>query len=103
MSVFFTLISLFPGLSNGVEGFLKDIFGRTAGRALGKILVVLMMVLVYPVLKYTVGKQENFIRLKNEYLNFSPEEQALAAKKGARFFYLCLASLILPLILNMFG
>lgn len=103
MSVFFTLILISPSLGNGIEDFLEDVFGRTSGRAIGKILAILIMALVYPVIKYTIGTQENFNRLKNIYLGLLPEEQALAAKKGARFFYLCLASLAVPFVLSVVG
>ncbi len=101
MAVFFTLVLIFPSIGNGIEGFLKDLFGRSLGRAIGKLLAFSLIAIIYPIVKYTIGTQENYLRLKEIYLNLPPEEQTLAAKKGARFFYLCLASLIVPLILSM--
>lgn len=83
---FYLLMVISPDLADSFEDVLKDIFGRSAGKLIGQLLVIVLLIIIYPIVKMRVGSQNNFDRIKSDFLKMSKTEQAAFAQKGKLFF-----------------
>ena len=97
---FFLLFTVSPNTADAVEDFFKDVFGRTTGKAIGQLLLLFLLVIVYPIITRTIGTQDNFERITAELLKMTKVEQEKISKKGSTFFIFSIIFMIIPIFLK---
>jgi hypothetical protein len=70
-------ISFVPGFNESMTKNIRNIFGYSSGRSIGRLLAIPLIVIIYFILGITTGSKENF-RLKVETFMQYPDE----VKKG---------------------
>lgn len=98
---FFLIITISPNAADVMEDFFKAIFGRTAGKAIGQFLIIFLLAITYPLIIRTIGTQENFERITEEFLKMQPQEQEKIAKKGSTFFIFSILFMVIPIFLKV--
>jgi hypothetical protein len=74
-------VSFVPGFNEGITKSVRDIFGRTSGRSIGKLLALPLFVILYFVLSFTVGSKEKFTAYADTFMQYPDEEKKKANKK----------------------
>lgn len=97
----FLISTISPTVADMGEDLMKDIFGRTAGKKIGQLLLIMMLAIIYPIISKTIGTQENFEHITAEFLKTPKDEQKIVAKKGSRFFIFSVIFMIVPIFLKM--
>ena len=91
---------IFPDVADWFDDMFKDIFGRSSGKTIGRLIGIALILLIYPILKFTVGTEESFNNAINQYEAMSDEDKDKTAKKGKWFFLLSVSSIAIPFILG---
>lgn len=97
---FFWIITISPDAADTMEDFLKAIFGRTVGKAIGQFLMIFLLAIAYPIIIKTIGTQDNFERITEAFLKMPQDEQEKIAKKGSTFFIFSIIFMIVPIFLK---
>lgn len=103
LSSFFVIYLLFPSIADTTEGFLKSIFGRGLGRTIGRIMAILLVLIIYPIVSYTIGSQANYDKTISTYESFSVARKNQIAKRGGLFMYCTLGVIVIPILLSVLG
>ena len=74
------------GFVDAFEDILKDIFGRRRSRSLGKFVALIPFLISYPLIRYTLGRQESYDSLIEYFDQLSPDAQKRISKKGLNYF-----------------
>lgn len=94
----FLIAIIYPPFADGVGDLIIDIFGRRNGRGVGKILALIPFLIIFPIVKYTLGRDDNYNRLIERFEALRPEEQERVSKKGLYYFFVSLGLLVIPLL-----
>jgi hypothetical protein len=94
MALLFMLSYFVPMFGKGAGRFLQNTLGFFSGRAMGKIIALVLGGLFYFIITKTVGTEENFNRLVDNYMNYPEEVRNKALKKLLFPFFLSLLVLI---------
>ena len=100
-SVIGLIVLFFPDAGDAFEDLLKDVFGRRQGRAIGQLFVIFGIAVFYPIIHFTVGTKERYMRTRSEFRTLPEEKQKQVSRKGAWFVGLTLGSFVVPLLIWM--
>lgn len=84
--VFILLIVFVPDFEKEMNRFLRRSFGRNAGRAIGKISALLLILIIYPIINFTIGSSKSYYQNIVKLSLLSKDEQKEISKKGLKFF-----------------
>lgn len=100
-SIFLLLMAIIPDFADSMEDFVEDIFGRKSGKAVGQLVALLGIALVFPLLKFTIGSEKNFKKTISRYEQLEGEEKTMAAFKGLMFFIGSVALIFVAILVNV--
>ena len=80
-AVLMICISFVPGFNEMLTRSIRNIFGYSTGKSIGKLLAVPLMAIIYFILAKTVGSEENFKRKVEAFLQYPDEIKKKANKK----------------------
>lgn len=80
LSTAFLLLPL--GLGELLMDGLQSIMGRSTGKTIGQVLALLLFLLLYPIIKYTIGSESSYLKIIEEYLSIDKEVRGETAAKG---------------------
>jgi len=72
-----------------------------SGKQIGQLLGILMIVILYPIVRNTIGKKSNYEKIISQFNSLSTEDQEAEAKKGKVFMILSLSSIAIPMLLGL--
>ena len=98
-SVIGMAILIFPGIGEAIEDLLKDTFGRSGGRTIGRFLAIIGIALFFPFVRFTIGTPKNYQRIMSDCEKMSEEEWKEVSKKGTLFMAITLGSWIIPMVI----
>lgn len=98
MAVFFLLIVFMPDFEKDVNRFLKPYFGRNAGKFLGQIGALILLLIIYPIVNLTIGSSKSYYKYITENSLTSQDEQKTLSKKGIKNFFIPLILFFIALI-----
>ncbi len=81
--VLFVLMAIVPDFRD----YMEDIFDGRSGRTIGRLLVIGLLVLIYPIIHFTVGSQKNYMGIKKEFFDSPEEQREVYASKGKKLFF----------------
>lgn len=88
-SIFFLLMVFVPDFEKDSNRFLRKSFGRNSGRAIGKIGAILLILVIYPIINFTIGSSKVYYdSIVKSSLLLSADEQKAMSKKGLKSFLL---------------
>jgi len=96
-SVVGMLIVLVPEAADTFEDLINDVFGRTAGKTIAKLILLPLLGLIYPAIRYTIGTPKNYQRIIGEYESLPESQREAIVNKGKVFLYVGLFSLFIPM------
>lgn len=99
-SIIALLALTFPDLGDWITDLLKDTFGRSAGRTIGRLLAIVGIALFYPIVRFTVGTDAKYHAIINACDEMSEEEFKQVSNKGAIFMGVCLGIWVIPMIIG---
>jgi hypothetical protein len=74
-------VSFVPGFNESLTKSVRDIFGRSSGRSIGKLLALPVFAILYFVLSFTVGSKQKFTAYADTFMQYPDEEKKKANKK----------------------
>jgi len=74
-------VSFVPGFNDSLTKSVRDIFGRSSGRSIGKLLALPIFAILYFVLSFTVGSKQKFTAYADKFMQYLDEEKKKANKK----------------------
>jgi len=74
-------VSFVPGFNDSLTKSVRDIFGRSSGRSIGKLLALPVFAILYLVLSFTVGSKQKFTEYADTFMQYPDEEKKKANKK----------------------
>jgi hypothetical protein len=99
---FFLLMFLIPGVFDSVTRSLTHTFGYGSGKAVGKLLAIPAMAVIYFSASKTVGSEPNFKMHVTNFLKRPDEEKKKAIKILLTPFLILLAILFVSLMISLF-
>ena len=99
-SITITLYLLLPAFADSIDDLLKDLFGRSSGKTIGRLIGIFLIILIYPIIKFTIGTKEKFDQTMTDFESMSDEDKEKTAKKGKLFFILSISSIAIPLLIG---
>ncbi|TMI62971.1 MAG: hypothetical protein E6H07_16355 [Bacteroidetes bacterium] len=66
-------VSFVPGFNESLTKSIRNVFGYSSGRSIGKLLALPLFILLYFILSLSVGSKENF-KIKTEAFMQYPDE-----------------------------
>ena len=97
----FLIVTIFPDAMDWMEDLIKDIFGRSAGRTVGKIIAVIPFALFYGIIKLTMDREAVYDKIVYDFGLLSEEEQFRASEQGKIFFFVSVGFFVITMILFM--
>lgn len=86
-----TVLFLLSVLSNVFADYMgdaiKNIFQSSSGRMTGRIIALIGLVLIFPIVKFTIGKKENFDKTIATFETLNEAEQNAISKRGLLYFF----------------
>ena len=76
-------VSFIPGFNESLTKSIRNVFGYSSGRSIGKLLALPLFFLLYFILSLSVGSKENF-KIKTETFMQYPDE--VKKKANAKLF-----------------
>ena len=84
------------------DDLLKDIFGRRRARQVGMIVALIPFLVVYPIVRFTLGREESYEATIQKFEEQSGADRKRISKKGLIYFLISigagLASFVLALL-----
>jgi hypothetical protein len=104
LNILFALAVLahFPDFRDSAEDLLRDVFGRTGGRTIGRIIALIPFALVYPVIKLTMDREENYRCTIEAFEAMDAQQQAEVSNRGKWYFYVSLGLFVAGMLSLLF-
>lgn len=100
LGTFMFLFAVFPSFEDKMRRLKKDIFGSYGGKSIGKLMVIVLFLISYPIIKITVGTEKYYHKTITYFNSLSSLEKEIISKKGIySFFYTILFAVISVVIL----
>jgi len=100
---FFALLFLFfmisPDFADFLEDLRKDIFGRSRGRNVGRIVAIVPFGIIYLLVRFTMGQPKTYAKIIAQFERLSNDEQKLISNRALRYFLGSVIAFVLILIL----
>ena len=94
-----TVLFLLSVLSNVFADYMgdtiKNVFHGSSGRMTGRLIALLGLALIFPIVKFTIGKKENFDATIAAFEALSEEQQKAVSKRGLIYFFGSLGAAVL--------
>lgn len=85
-----------------VPDALEDLFGGgRSGRTIGRLMAIGLLIVIFPIIYYTIGTDKNYDSIINRFTNLSQVEQQEVVTKGRRFFIGSMAVIAIPMALHL--
>ena len=82
-------ISFVPGFNDSLTKTIRNVFGYSTGKSIGKLLAIPVFAITYFIILKTVGNETNFRRNVDAFMQYPDEEKKKAnAKLLVPFFIL---------------
>lgn len=82
------LLSLLSGaFAHYMGGAIRDVFHGSSGRLVGRTIAILGLVVIFPIVKFTIGKKENFDKTIALFEALPEAEQEAISKRGLIYFF----------------
>lgn len=89
IAVFMISISFVPGFNDSLTKTIRNVFGYSTGKSIGKLLAIPVFAITYFIILKTVGNETNFRRNVDAFMQYPDEEKKKAnAKLLVPFFIL---------------
>lgn len=95
-------VTFSESLNDSLTHFLHKMFGYSSGKAIGRLLAIPLMVIIYFVLTLTVGNKSNYQKHIQGFENCSDDEKRNASKKTLVPFFIVLGVLFVLMISSLF-
>ena len=86
-----TVLLLLSVLSNVFADYMGDtirnVFHGSSGRMTGRLIAIIGLVLIFPIVKFTVGRKENFDKTIATFEALPEAEQKAVSKRGLIYFF----------------
>ena len=79
---------------------LRDIFGRSQSRTVGRVVAIIPFIIAFPLVRFTLGRQEVYDKLIAEFTSLSDREQLCISKRGFYYFIASLIAFFIALVLG---
>jgi hypothetical protein len=79
-AVLMIAISFVPGFEESLTRFIRNIFGYSTGKSIGKLLAIPLMITIYFILSKTIGREKNFKKYVEAFMQYSYEDKKKANK-----------------------
>ena len=80
-AVLIICISFAPGFNEMLTKSIRNVFGYSTGKSIGKILAIPLMAIIYFILAKTIGSEENFKKKVKAFMQYPDEIKKKANKK----------------------
>lgn len=101
ISCFILLMLLSPDFLDWWDDLLKDLFGRRQSRVVGKLVALVPFVVVYPMVRFSLGTEANYSRLIERFKSLPAEDQKRISRKGLYYFLASTGLVIVCFILTL--
>lgn len=106
MLIILTIIALATTFSQEVDdkltGKLTDMFGYGNGKAVGRLLAIPVIAILYFIISKTVGSERNYNRLIDNFNQLPEEEKKKANKKVLIPFFVVLIAFFIMMMSSLF-
>ena len=97
------IIIIFPDVGDDLLDWLEDIFGKQSGRNIGRVVAILPFLVIYPAVRFTLGKEATYNTLITKFEALSPDEQKTVSNRGKNFFFITLGVVVVPFVIYAFS
>jgi len=97
-AIFMLLMTFYPDFERDTSRFVSKSFGRNSGKMIGQMGIILLILIIYPLIKYTIGTRNYFFRTVVKYSILSQDEQKQISKKGMKYFIGSILLFVLSII-----
>ncbi len=102
LTMFFLLAFLSNVFADVMGDTVRNFFGGSSGKTIGRLIAIILMLIIYPVVTNTVGKKENYDSTIAEFEVLPAEEQKAVAKRGLIYFFGSIgAAIVIGLLLAL--
>jgi hypothetical protein len=88
-------INFVPGFNESITNTTESIFGNASGKTIGKILGIAALGLIYLVINFTIGNQQNFNKRVEKFMQYPDEIKKKANAKLLIPFFVLLAIVLM--------
>lgn len=97
LTIVFLLVLLVPDFADFMEDLMKDIFGRRRGRTIGMLIAGIPFLLLYPAIRFTMGRNASFERLVARFEDLPEARQEAISRRGKLYFFVSLGAIFVPI------
>jgi len=103
MLLFITLLATFSeDFSDDTSRLFRKLFGYSSGKAIGHLLAIPLMGIIYLVVSKTVGSAAKYDKITTSFMEYTEEEKQKANLKILKPFFIVLGILFILMILSLF-
>jgi len=92
-------MTFYPDFERDTSRFVSKSFGRKSEKMIGQTEIILLMLMIYPLIKYTIDKRDYFFKTVVEFSILSQDEQEQISKKGFKYFFGSVLLFVLSIII----
>ncbi|MFT5619002.1 MAG: hypothetical protein ACI85I_002239 [Arenicella sp.] len=91
----------FPfGLGEGIIDGLQSVFGYSTGKTIGRVSATVLFIIIYPLVKYTIGSQKSYNTIIESYLKTPQENRGEIAGKGLSYLIISIIVFVVAIIIG---
>lgn len=84
-------VKFVPGFNDNITKGMRNVFGNTGGKTIGKLLAIPLMALIYLIVSKTTGNEKNFKNKVETFMTFPDDIKKKANAKILVPFFILLA------------
>jgi len=85
-AIYIFMVTFFPDVEKEMNRFVRKTVGRTSGRMFGKILALVLMVIAYLSIRFTLGTEKRYQKIVQTFEKLPVSNQKQISKKGLQTF-----------------
>jgi hypothetical protein len=102
LAILMVCISFVPGFNESMTSSLKNVFGYSTGKSIGKLLAIPAFAIIYFIILKTVGTETSFKQKVNAFMQY-PDEVKKKANKILLIPFFILAVIVFGLAFSRIG
>src|SRR5690606_25072413 len=99
-TIIILMYALIPEMDMQFNRFMRKISGGGSGKAIGKLLAIPLLALVYWIISRTIGSEQNFQKHVKNFLAYPDEIKKKANAKTLIPFFVLLITFFILLVVN---
>jgi len=95
------LFAVAPSLKDSMDNWFHHLAGSSSGKFVGKLVAAVLLFVVYMVVSRTIGSEESYKRIVDEFNQYPESEKKEANKKIFKPFLIALATLLALMLYSL--